>query len=230
MRLGCPRRRTSTRHLPFRCPPTRGYLPLLSGRSSQWPVTHRAQPAVRWASPPHYSRASSVVGLLRFTAGAEFVRVDHHYEPIASEARSLQACSKGHAVVICKIRYIDWVSWRLSRPLEFTGKRETRRGSVLWLSPLHFPSPGSFFFVPSYLPTEELLVADTPDRARAPLFIFRKIHLYGKTKKSTHGHQNQKPYCTHFSQPGLKRKSSSRGSKQYLLELPSTPVAGAVAV
>jgi hypothetical protein len=32
-------------------------------------------------------------------------------------------------------------------------------------------------------------VGGTPGRARGPLLIFRKIHLYGKTKKSTHGHQ-----------------------------------------
>lgn len=38
----------------------------------------------------------------------------------------------------------------------------------------------------------------TPDRARGPLLIFRKIRLYGKTKKSTHGHQTAKPFCTHF--------------------------------
>ena len=34
--------------------------------------------------------------------------------------------------------------------------------------------------------------------ARGPLSVFRKIHLYGKTKKSTHGHQTTKPFCTHF--------------------------------
>lgn len=44
------------------------------------------------------------------------------------------------------------------------------------------------------------LVGPTPGRARGPLFIFRKIHLYGKTKKSTHGHTNPKPFCTHFFQ------------------------------
>ena len=41
----------------------------------------------------------------------------------------------------------------------------------------------------------------TPDRARGPLFIFRKIHLYGKTKKSTHGHQTAKPLRTHSPEP-----------------------------
>ena len=34
----------------------------------------------------------------------------------------------------------------------------------------------------------------TPEQARVPLLIFRKIHLYGKSKKSTHGHQTVKPF------------------------------------
>jgi hypothetical protein len=52
-----------------------------------------------------------------------------------------------------------------------------------------------------YIPTDGLLVGCTPGRARGPLFIFRKIHLYGKTKKSTHGHQTAKPLRTHFPEP-----------------------------
>ena len=51
---------------------------------------------------------------------------------------------------------------------------------------------------PSHIPSDGLLVGRTPGRARGPLLIFRKIHLYGKTKKSTHGHQTTKPFCTHF--------------------------------
>ena len=51
---------------------------------------------------------------------------------------------------------------------------------------------------PSHIPSETVLVGRTPEPARGPLFIFRKIHLYGKTKKSTHGHQTTKPFCTHF--------------------------------
>lgn len=49
-----------------------------------------------------------------------------------------------------------------------------------------------------HIPTDQLPVRGTPDGARAPLFIFRKIHLYGETKKSTHGHRTQKPHCTHL--------------------------------
>src|SRR4029434_10026353 len=51
---------------------------------------------------------------------------------------------------------------------------------------------------PPHIPTDGLSVGCTPDRARGPLSAFRKIHLYGKTKKSTHGHQTAKPFCTHF--------------------------------
>jgi hypothetical protein len=46
-------------------------------------------------------------------------------------------------------------------------------------------------------------VGRTPDRVRGLLFIFRKIHLYGKTKKSTHGHQTTKPFCTHSPFPAV---------------------------
>ena len=54
----------------------------------------------------------------------------------------------------------------------------------------------------------------TPGRVRGPLFIFRKIHLYGKTKKSTHGHQTTKPSCTHFERgpvpdPARRRESNA---------------------
>jgi hypothetical protein len=57
---------------------------------------------------------------------------------------------------------------------------------------------GRAALLPSHIPSETILVGRTPDRARGPLFIFRKIHLYGKFKKSTHGHQTTKPFRTHF--------------------------------
>ena len=43
----------------------------------------------------------------------------------------------------------------------------------------------------------------TPAAAPGPLPIFRKIGLYGKTKKSTHGHQTTRPFRTHFGPRGL---------------------------
>jgi hypothetical protein len=35
--------------------------------------------------------------------------------------------------------------------------------------------------------------------ARGPIPIFRKIHLYGKSVKSTHGHTKKKPNQPDFS-------------------------------
>lgn len=40
--------------------------------------------------------------------------------------------------------------------------------------------------------------ARTPDWVRVPLCIFRKIHLYAKSKKPTHDHQTVTPFGTHF--------------------------------
>jgi hypothetical protein len=83
VRLGGPRRRTQRGASTISVSATRGYLPLLSGRSSHRPVTHRAHPAAAGASSLRCSQASPV----RRTAGAAgFVRVDSHYEPPAGEA------------------------------------------------------------------------------------------------------------------------------------------------
>ena len=41
--------------------------------------------------------------------------------------------------------------------------------------------------------------------ARGPIPIFRKIHLYGKSAKSTHGHTNEKPTWPGFSDLALFR-------------------------
>jgi len=117
--------------------------------------------------------------------------------PPLARRRSLPACSRGHAVVVCKIRYVNRGS---QRPVRETARRPrvnpgtapkgcqgTRPVVVLRTRrPL------------SYIPSDGLLVGCTPGSVRGPLFIFRKIHLYGKTKKSTHGHQTVKPSCTNF--------------------------------
>lgn len=47
--------------------------------------------------------------------------------------------------------------------------------------------------LPSRRLTDPIGGPATPPRVPGPLFIFRKIHLYGKTKKSTHGHTTQTP-------------------------------------
>lgn len=55
----------------------------------------------------------------------------------------------------------------------------------------------AFAAAPSHIPSDPLLARSTPRRARGPILIFRKIHLYGETKKSTHGHTTAQPTCTH---------------------------------
>jgi hypothetical protein len=113
------------------------------------------------------------------------VEVDAHYEPPASEAGA------------CKLvqRATQWESARSGT--ENKSRRLT--GPLRVLRRLESPTvSGRAFLPPSHIPTDGLLVGRTPGIARGPLFIFRKIHLYGKTKKSTHGHQTAKPFRTHF--------------------------------
>ena len=57
----------------------------------------------------------------------------------------------------------------------------------------------------------------TPGTARGPRFIFRKIHLYGKTKKSTHGHQTTLPKCTNFWERGQTGSLFPKDSKNAVL-------------
>jgi hypothetical protein len=102
------------------------------------------------------------------------VEVDDHYEPPAAEAGACKAVQRD-------------TQWKSAR----SGTRGCSSG---------FPSPFQARpdLLPSHIPSETVLVGRTPELPRGPLFIFRKIHLYGKTKKSTHGHQTTKPFCTHF--------------------------------
>jgi hypothetical protein len=92
----------------------------------------------------------------------------------------------------------------LPRPEPAKLYRGTRSGSLQDLilrgcSPgLSSPFQARPDLLPSHIPSETVLVGRTPGLPRGPLFIFRKIHLYGKTKKSTHDHQTTKPFCTHF--------------------------------
>ena len=78
---------------------------MLVVRPGQRPVTHRAHPTVVWGEP-----LPTIAGHTQYAVphAAGFVSVDFHYEPPASEAPGLQACSEGHAVVVCKIRYIGF--------------------------------------------------------------------------------------------------------------------------
>jgi hypothetical protein len=113
---------------------------------------------------------------------------------------SLQVCSKGHTVDVCKIRYREGGTHRTALP----------RGAAARLSGL---SP------PSHIPTDHIGGPGPPAGARGPLFIFRKIHLYGKSKKSTHGHTTQTPTCTNFQSTACARpRQRTRARLQRLHE------------
>ena len=159
---------------------------MLSGRSSHRPVTHRAHPAAVGVATLRYSQASPV----RRTAGAAgFVGVDFHYEPPAGEAGACKPVQGATQWLSARSGTDSTVAQRLSGLLRGFQLPGVVRRSCLSAAAL----------LPSHIPSDGLLVGRTPDRARGPLLIFRKILNYGKTKKSTHGHQTTKPFCTHFS-------------------------------
>ena len=76
----------------------------------------------------------------------------------------------------------------LPRPEPAKLYRGTRSGSLQDLilrgcSPgLSSPFQARPDLLPSHIPSETVLVGRTPGLPRGPLFIFRKIHLYGKTR------------------------------------------------
>jgi hypothetical protein len=51
---------------------------------------------------------------------------------------------------------------------------------------------------PSHSPTDPTDGLKMPHPVRCPNFFFRKINLYGKTKKSTHGHTTPRPFDLPF--------------------------------
>ena len=115
----------------------------------------------------------------RHAGACGFVEVDRHYEPPAAEAGAFKAVQ----------RDTQWKS--------------ARSGTERDAPPLCPTLSGRAALPPSHIPSETVLVGRTPEPARGPLFIFRKILNYGKTKKSTHGHQTTLPFCTHFCKPAL---------------------------
>jgi len=70
----------------------------------------------------------------------------------------------------------------------------------------------------------------SPPQVRWPLFPNFGPDLYGKSKKSTHGHQNVKPFGPTFYEPGLKGCAFSRALTGYASERRATPVAAAIRV
>jgi len=167
--LGCPERRTMHALLqPWRLP-QRGVTPRCSlGRSSHRPSIHRAHP--------------SAVGVASYRLRAYQVAVR------AGSLASLPLYPPAGETVACKR-----VQGDTQRSLLRSGTLCFREADLK-----RNPLPGPDCLPPSHIPSEGLLVGRTPGPARGPLFIFRKIHLYGKTKKSTHGHTNVKPFRTHF--------------------------------
>jgi hypothetical protein len=111
----------------------------------------------------------------RHAGACGFVEVDRHYEPPAAEAGAFKAVQ----------RDTQWKS--------------ARSGTERDAPPLCPTLSGRAALPPSHIPSETVLVGRTPEPARGPLFIFRKIHLYGKTKRSTHGHTNDIPTRTEKS-------------------------------
>lgn len=65
------------------------------------------------------------------------------------------------------------------------------------LHPSGGPPSGALLAL-SHLPTDPVLDPAPPRAARGPGFFFRKIHLYGKTKKWTHDHTNSPTIATFF--------------------------------
>ena len=96
-----------------------------------------------------------------------------------------QASPERHSVGVCKIWYRIWVDDRC--PPE----TPPRALGLCWFA----PAARSAFRLapPPHIPYDPIDDPTLPAGARGPLFIFRKIHLYGETKKSTHGHTTQAP-------------------------------------
>jgi hypothetical protein len=69
-----------------------------------------------------------------------------------------------------------------------------------------------------------------PPQVQWPLFLRFRLDLYGKSKKSTHGHQNVNPSGLTFFAAGPKRCAFSRRFTEYPTCLPVTPVAAAIRV
>lgn len=75
-----------------------------------------------------------------------------------------------------------------------------------------------------YRVSDRLTTPRTRQQARCPEHRSRKIHLYGKAKKCCSRHQNQKPICQTFFQPGPSTLFRLRASERYTCHPAETPV------
>ena len=178
--MGAPGGGLSAQLLPFRCPQRVVASRCSCFRRDQRPSVHRAHPAAVGASP---GRCIPGIPSTTCTRRSRFR---------GGRPATMNRPAARHGA--CKLVWAD-TQWR------------SARSGTVGVAPVRAPLRGCSValavssrrrFAPSHIPTDGLFVGRTPDRARGPLFAFRKIHLYGKTKKSTHGHQTAKPFCTHF--------------------------------
>jgi hypothetical protein len=124
-----------------------------------------------------------------------------------------------------KVRLSPQGRLRLLLPC-FQGGRASRRtgtGAVPAVTPFYrrrSRPADAFASAPSHIPSDRLLAGSTPRRLPGPLSNFRKIHLYGKTKKSTHGHTTAAPNGPH-DPPRLQMVNKGRRNK--LAHFPEPP-------
>lgn len=131
--------------------------------------------------------------------------VDFHYEPPADEAGAYKSVQRATQWLSARSGTEDCKGLRSAfrDRLEVTSCPVVCPGSPRAAEVgLCFRLSTSTSLPPSHIPTDGLLVGRTPERARGPLSIFRKILYYGKTKKSTHGYQTAKPFCTPHNNQG----------------------------
>src|SRR6478735_4929412 len=103
--------------------------------------------------------------------------------------------------------------------LQLTGDAVSGLLQRLRLSP-SAPAPLSHRCTDPHLPS------CTPRSAPGPLLIFRKIHLYGKSKKSTHDHQTARPIYMTFFEVVVRIISSASSLKCWSSHFPPMRVEG----
>jgi hypothetical protein len=157
----------------LRRPLRAGFPPLLSDAArlkGQLPTEPIRQRQGTPRGPP------TTAGNLRTasTLGSRFREGRRRVTPYRWRGRSLRACSKGRDN-LKSARYgtVDRSGWN--------------------------PPAAAFQLLPSGFPLSSRRSSDQMGGvgrqvwARGPIPIFRKIHLYGKSVKSTHGHTKKKP-------------------------------------
>ena len=120
----------------------------------------------------------------------------------ASEARSLKPVQR------------DTISWESAR----YGTVDRSGWNLAGRRPFGlFPS----FSLSSRRPCDPMGGLGRQPWARGPIPIFRKIHLYGKSKKSTHGHTKKKPTQPFFRTWPFFGRPALRGTEKYTWSYPA---------